>query len=154
MYGTTQKETPNAKGMTDHRQKLHAIFELKGQLEEIKESMKSKQDNDEALKKLHSLESDIVSLTRMISKIQTQFDELQDKQEHQITDLYDSIEQYISTATPRNIGDLDELKNKLFSLESKVDKLDKITTDPHTSDNRPKTKFMRPSQVSAGTNTK
>ena len=38
MYGTTQKEVPNPKGQSDHRQRLQAVFDLKTQIDEIKDT--------------------------------------------------------------------------------------------------------------------
>lgn len=138
MYGTVKQEIVNPKANNENRQRLQAVFDLKSQVDAQKETVdKCLKTCTECVSKLKEANENIQSIFEMVNNMKIE-------QKESVDQIYDSIEQYITSATPRPMPDVDDLKSKIHHLEKKLDELSK----PDHVENKEKRRLMRPSSVS------
>lgn len=138
MYGTSKSAQPFGKDrLHDTKERLQAVHELKQQYVTV----------NEELTKLNACQPEIEKrlndCSELLTALETRIDQLEAKIELTVNEIFDSIENYIATATPRGLPDIDDIKQKLLNVEQKVNDLSKKDLSM-TTEERPKTKLLRP----------
>jgi ElaB/YqjD/DUF883 family membrane-anchored ribosome-binding protein len=146
MYGASQsKELINPKLKNENKERLNATFELKKQHDELANELKKLTSKVESL--------GLSEIYAQLQQFESDFVELREKIDHDKTEVYDSIEQYIATATPRvvDVPEVNEIKTRVYDVEKKLDKLEDIlistttqTTNTVANCDKPRTKLIRP----------